>query len=132
MGNEKVALRNVFIFGLVPVISIREHRRRTTLQRDGEEFSLGQVEFQAPWNHVRCQGSSLECSSEVQERALVWRCQLGFISFKMVIKAKGAAGRAHEMNQSSGSQLEAILFSMGQFVWSHFWLLKLGRGGTCV
>lgn len=45
MGNEKVALRNVFIFGLVPVISIREHRRRTMLQRDGEEFSLGQVEF---------------------------------------------------------------------------------------
>lgn len=60
----------------------------------------------------------------------MWRCQLGLISFKMVIKAKGAGGRAHEMNQSSGSQLEAVLFPMGKFVWSHFWLLKLGRGGT--
>lgn len=67
MGNEKVELRKIPIFGLVPVISVREHSRRMTLQRDGEEFSLGQVAFRAPSNHVRCQGSSLECKSEVQE-----------------------------------------------------------------
>lgn len=33
----------------------------------------------------------------------------------MVIKVKRAGDRAHEMNQSSGSQLEAILFPMGTF-----------------
>lgn len=128
MGNEKVELRKILFFGLMPVI--REHRRKMMLQRDGEEFSLGQVDFQLLLNHVRCQGSSLECRSEVQERALVWRCWLRFISFKMVIKAKRTGGHAHEMNLSSDSQLETILFSMGKLVWSHFWLLKLRRGGT--
>ena len=68
-------------------------------------------------------GSSLECGSEAQEKALVWRCHSGFIGFRMVIKAKRAGGHAQEMNQSSGSQLGAVLFPRGTFIWGHLWLL---------
>lgn len=59
-------LRKIPMFGLVPFISVSTEGGGCC--RDGEEFSLVHVEFQVPLNHIRCQGSSLECRSEIQER----------------------------------------------------------------
>lgn len=82
--REKVKLRKIPILGLVPFISMREHRRRMTLQREGEEFHV-------PLNHVREDSRAAAWNVDLKlRRKLLWRCHLGFISFRTVIKAKRA------------------------------------------